>query len=64
MNEDSNKMTSFMASMSVDVFNALLTAYFQEISLLSASQELSLTSMLLEEDEVTLEADVLEDTLQ
>lgn len=64
MNED--KMNSFMASMSVDVFNALLTAYFQEISLLSASQELSLTSMLLEEDsdEVSLEADVLEDTLQ
>ncbi len=59
-----SEVQGLSAMINKEVFDALLSAYFQEISLLSPQQELYLTSMILEDDSVQIEADIVEDTLQ
>lgn len=65
MNQN-EELSGFSAVIGKGVFDLLLTRYLQELNLLTPAQELSLTHLLLEEDsdEVEIEADVYEDTLQ
>lgn len=58
-------MSDLSAILSKEVISALISSYFQELTLLTPAQELELTHLLLnEDDEVEIEADVHEGTLQ
>ncbi len=57
-------MNSFLATISKDVLDYLFTKYFQELSILEPSQELFLQSILIEDDDIHIEADVHVETLQ
>lgn len=57
-------MNNIQAMISREVLDLLLGTYLQELSVLTAQQELYLTSLVLEDDEVHIEAEIHEGTLQ